>query len=72
MATIAFQPPSPSGLGPDRIVMVARVLGIDGDDRQMGQVLALAERQLRDAMRLVDRLLRELVRAGHACGSRSG
>ena len=28
------------GLGPDRVVMVARVLGIDRDDRQMRQVLA--------------------------------
>ena len=41
--------------------MVARVLGVDRDDRQMRQVLALAERQLRHAMRLVDRLLREFV-----------
>src|SRR5437764_960976 len=32
--------PLPVGLGPDRIVMVARVLRIDGDDRQMRQVLA--------------------------------
>ena len=59
MATIAFHPPSPSALGPDRIVMVARVLGIDRDDRQVRQVLALAQRQLRDAVRLVDRFVRE-------------
>ena len=39
--------------------MVARVLGIDRDDRQMRQVLALAQRHLRNAVRLVDRLLRE-------------
>ena len=47
------------GFRPDRVVMVARVLGIDRDDRQMREVLALAERLLRDAVRLVDRLLRE-------------
>ena len=41
--------------------MIARVVGVDRDDRQMRQVLALAERLLRHAVRLVDRLLRELV-----------
>src|SRR5947208_29520 len=41
--------------------MVARVLGVDRDDRQMREVLALAQRQLRHAMRFVDRLLREFV-----------
>ena len=47
--------------GPDGVVMVARIGGVDGDDRQMRQVLALAELLLRHAMRLVDRLLPEFV-----------
>ena len=54
------------GRGPDRIVMVARVGRIDRDDRQMRQVLALAERLLRDPLRLVDRLLRG-IRARRPC-----
>ena len=41
--------------------MVARVGGVDGDDRQMRQVLALAERLLGNAVRFVDRLLREFM-----------
>ncbi len=41
--------------------MVARVLRIDGDDRQVREVLAFAERQLRHPVRLGDRLLGELV-----------
>ncbi len=49
------------GRGPDGVVMVARVGGVDGDDRQMRQVLALAELLLRHPMRLVDRLLPEFV-----------
>ena len=47
MATIAFQPAVAVGLGPDRIVMIARIGRVDRDDRQMRQVLALAQRQLR-------------------------
>ena len=48
-------------LGPDRVVMVARIGRIDGDDRQMRQVLALAQRLLGHTVRLVDRLLLELM-----------
>ncbi len=44
---------------PDRVVMVARVLWVDRDDRQMRQVLALPQRLLRHAVRLVDRFLGE-------------
>src|SRR3546814_5983959 len=46
--------------GPDRIVVVARIRGIDRDDRQMAQILAiLAQIQLRDALRFVEHLVRK-------------
>ena len=61
MATIASQPAAVARLRPDRIVMVARILGIDRDDRQMGQVLALPEVARRDLLGLVDRGGAELV-----------
>ena len=52
------------GLGPDGVVVVARVGRVDGDDRQVAQVLAviLAERQLRGELGFGERLLAEHVR----------
>ena len=41
--------------------MVARVFGIDRDNRQMREILALAKLLLRHAVRLVDSLLGKLV-----------
>ena len=47
MATITTQPPRfcgvGIGLGPDRVVMVAGVGGIDGDERDVAQILAALE-----------------------------
>ena len=56
--------------GPDGVVMVARIGGIDGDDRQMRQVLALAERLLRDRDAPRRSPPAGIRGAGHACGWR--
>ena len=42
--------------------MVARVGRVDRDDRDMGQILALTERQRRDALGLFDHAVGEDVR----------
>ena len=46
---------------PDRVVMVARIFGVDRDDREMGEVFALAQRELRDLMCFIDRFTAKLV-----------
>ena len=50
-------------LGPDRVIMIARVGRIDGDDRQMRQVFPVPQRLRRNSMCLVDRLLAKLMRS---------
>src|SRR3546814_11822488 len=52
------------GHGPDGVVMVARIDGVDRDDRQIAQILASVrgERQLCRALGLRQRLLAENIR----------
>src|SRR3546814_11927681 len=47
------------GLGEDGVVEVARVGAVDGDQRDIAQVLAAAERCRGGSLGLVDGLLRE-------------
>jgi hypothetical protein len=49
-------------LGPDRVVMVARIDRVDRDDGEVAQILALAELQLRDLLGLRQHVLLEHVR----------
>ena len=51
-----------TGSRPHRVVVVAGVGGVDGQDRQVAQVLALAQRLVRRLLRLLGRRLAEAVR----------
>ena len=66
MATQMTWPPSflgsVVGFGKDRVVVVARVLGVDGDERQLAQVLAALEACGLHAVGLGQHLLGEIVR----------
>src|SRR3546814_19966134 len=48
--------------GPDRVVMVARVGGVDGDDGDVSAVFTIAERLFRDALGFLQHAFRKFMR----------